>query len=94
VQSSSLLAVRLHRLNFYVVPWKLIPKLQTFSECIQETPMVRSRRLFLPKKPLRPSCELPLVADVLSSIAHFDATPELPSLFTFAKLKPGQSWSC
>ena len=39
------------------------------------------RRLFLPKKPLRPSCELSLVADVLSSIAQFDAAPELPSLF-------------
>jgi hypothetical protein len=40
VQSSSLLTVRLHRLNFYVVLRKLIPKLQTFSKCIQETPMV------------------------------------------------------
>jgi hypothetical protein len=41
VQSSSSLAVRRHRLNFYVVLRKLIPKLQTFSQGIQETPMVR-----------------------------------------------------
>jgi hypothetical protein len=41
VQSNTLLTVRLHRLNFYVVPRKLIPKLQAFSQCIQETPMVR-----------------------------------------------------
>jgi hypothetical protein len=41
VQSSSLLTVRLHRLYFYVVPRKLIPKLQAFSKSIQETPMVR-----------------------------------------------------
>ena len=41
VQSSSLLAVRLHRLNFYVVLRKLIPKLQAFSKSIQETPVVR-----------------------------------------------------
>jgi hypothetical protein len=41
VQSSSLLAVRLHRLNFYVVLRKLIPKLQTFPKSIQETLMVR-----------------------------------------------------
>ena len=39
MQSSSLLAVRL--LNFYVVPRKLIPKLQACSQCIQETSMVR-----------------------------------------------------
>jgi hypothetical protein len=32
---------RLHRLNLYVVLRKLIPKLQAFSKCIQETPMVR-----------------------------------------------------
>jgi hypothetical protein len=41
VQSSSLLTVRLHRLNFYVVLWKLIPKLQPFSQCIQKAPMTR-----------------------------------------------------
>jgi hypothetical protein len=41
VQSSSLLTVRLHRLYFYVVPRKLIPKLESFSKSIQETPMVR-----------------------------------------------------
>jgi hypothetical protein len=41
VQSSSLLIVRLHRLNFYVVLRKLIPKLQAFSQSIQETSMVR-----------------------------------------------------
>ena len=39
MQSSSLLTVRL--LNFYVVPRKLIPKLQACSQCIQETSMVR-----------------------------------------------------
>jgi hypothetical protein len=31
----------LHRLNFYVVPRKLIPKLQAFSKSIQEASMVR-----------------------------------------------------
>ena len=36
-----MLTVRLHRLDFYVVLRKLIPKLQAFSKCIQETPMVR-----------------------------------------------------
>jgi hypothetical protein len=41
VQSSSLLTVRLHRLDFYVVLRKLIAELQAFSQCIQETPMVR-----------------------------------------------------
>ena len=41
MQSSSLLTVRLHRLNFYVVLRKLIPKLQAFSKRIQETSMVR-----------------------------------------------------
>ena len=41
MQSSSLLTVRLHRLNFYVVLRKLIPKLQAFSKSIQETSMVR-----------------------------------------------------
>ena len=41
MQRNSLLTLRLHRLNFYVVLRKLIPKLQTFSQCIQETPMVR-----------------------------------------------------
>ena len=32
---------RLHRLHFYVVLGKLIPKLQALPECIQEAPMVR-----------------------------------------------------
>ena len=41
MQSNSLLTVRLHRLNFYVVLRKLIAKLQAFSQCIQETSMVR-----------------------------------------------------
>src|SRR5215831_18343761 len=41
VQNSSLGTGRLHRLNFYVVLRKLIPKLQAFSKCIQETSMVR-----------------------------------------------------
>jgi hypothetical protein len=41
VQSCSLLTVRLHRLNFYVVLRKLIPKLQTFPKSIHETLMVR-----------------------------------------------------
>ena len=41
VQSSSLLTVRLHRLDFYVVLRKLIAKLQAFPQCIQETSMVR-----------------------------------------------------
>jgi hypothetical protein len=41
VQSSSLLTVRLHRLDFYVVLRVLIAELQAFSQCIQETPMVR-----------------------------------------------------
>jgi hypothetical protein len=41
VQSSSLLIVRLHRLDFYVVLRKLIAELQAFSQCIQETSMVR-----------------------------------------------------
>jgi hypothetical protein len=36
-----LLTIRLHRLNFYVVVRKLIAELQAFSQCIQETPMVR-----------------------------------------------------
>jgi hypothetical protein len=37
VQSISLLTVRLHRLDFYVVLRKLIAELQAFSQCIQET---------------------------------------------------------
>ena len=37
----SLLTARLHRLDFYVVLRKLIAKLHTFSQCVQETPMVR-----------------------------------------------------
>jgi hypothetical protein len=41
MQSSSLQTIRLLRLNFYVVLRKLIPKLQAFSQCIQETSMVR-----------------------------------------------------
>jgi hypothetical protein len=41
VQRNSLLTLRLHRLNFYVVLRKLIPKLQTFPKSIQETLMVR-----------------------------------------------------
>ena len=41
VQRNSLLTVRLHRLDFYVVLRKLIAKQQTFSQCVQETPMVR-----------------------------------------------------
>jgi hypothetical protein len=44
VQRNSLLTLRLHRLNFlnfYVVLWKPIPKLQTFPKSIQETLMVR-----------------------------------------------------
>ena len=40
MQSSCLLTVRLHRLNFHVVLRKLIPKLQAFSKRIQETSMV------------------------------------------------------
>jgi hypothetical protein len=40
VQSRSLVRARLHRLNFYVVLRKLIAKLQTFSQSIQETTMV------------------------------------------------------
>jgi hypothetical protein len=40
VQRISLTA-RQHRLNFYVVLRKLIPKLQAFSQSIQETSMVR-----------------------------------------------------
>ena len=36
-----MLTVRLHRLDLYVVQRKLIAKLQTFSQCVQETPMVR-----------------------------------------------------
>ena len=40
VQRISLTA-RQHRLNFYVVLRKLIPKLQALSKCIQETSMVR-----------------------------------------------------
>ena len=41
MQSNSLLTARLHRLHFYVVLRKLIAELQAFSQCIQETPMVR-----------------------------------------------------
>ncbi len=41
VQSSSLVTVRLHRLHFYVVLRKLIPKLQAFSQCIHEASMAR-----------------------------------------------------
>ena len=41
MKTSSLPTVRLHRLDFYVVLRKLIPKLQAFSQCIQETSMVR-----------------------------------------------------
>jgi hypothetical protein len=36
-----LLTARLHRLDFHVVLRKLIAELQAFSQCIQETPMVR-----------------------------------------------------
>jgi hypothetical protein len=41
VQTSSLPNVRLHRLNFDIVLRKLIPKLQAFSKCIQESSMVQ-----------------------------------------------------
>jgi hypothetical protein len=41
VQSSSLLTFRRHQLHFYVVPRKLIPKLQASSQGIQKTSMVR-----------------------------------------------------
>ena len=41
MQSSSLPAFDRHRLDFYVVLRKLIPKLQAFSQRIQETSMVR-----------------------------------------------------
>jgi len=41
VESSSLMTVRFHRLNFYVVLRKLIPKLQAFSKRVQEASMVR-----------------------------------------------------
>ena len=41
MQRNSLLTARLHRLDFYVVLRKLIAELQAFSQCIQETPMVR-----------------------------------------------------
>ena len=40
-KNCSLLIVRLHRLNFYIVLRKLITKLQAFSQRIQETSMVR-----------------------------------------------------
>ena len=40
-QNCSLLIVRRRRSHFYVVLRKLIPKLQAFSQSIQETPMVR-----------------------------------------------------
>ena len=36
-----MLTARLHRLDFYVMLRKLIAELQAFSQCIQETPMVR-----------------------------------------------------
>ena len=36
-----MLTARLHRLDFYVVLRKLIAELQAYSQCIQETPMVR-----------------------------------------------------
>ena len=36
-----MLTARLHRLDFYVGLRKLIAELQAFSQCIQETPMVR-----------------------------------------------------
>ena len=35
------MTVRLHRLHFYVVLRKLIPKLQAFSQCIHEASMAR-----------------------------------------------------
>jgi hypothetical protein len=41
MRSSFLLTVRLHRLNFYVALGKLIAELQGFSQCNQETPMMR-----------------------------------------------------
>ena len=41
MQRNSLLTLRLHRLNFYVVLRKLIPKLQAFPKSIQKTPMMR-----------------------------------------------------
>ena len=41
MQRNSLLTARLHRLDFYVVLRKLIAELQAFSQCIQETSMVR-----------------------------------------------------
>ncbi len=41
VQSSSAPTSLMHRVDFDVVLRKLIPKLQAFSKCIQETPMVR-----------------------------------------------------
>ena len=41
MQSSSLLTVRLHRLNFYFVLWKLIFESQALSQRIHETSMLR-----------------------------------------------------
>ena len=40
IESVESFTAHLHRLNFYVVPRKLIPKLQAFSQRIQETPIV------------------------------------------------------
>ena len=39
--NSCFFTVRLQGSDFYLVLRKLIPKLQAFSKCIQETPMVR-----------------------------------------------------
>jgi hypothetical protein len=41
VQRNSLLTVRLHRLDFYVVLRKLIAELQAFPKSIQKASMVR-----------------------------------------------------
>ena len=41
VQSSSAPTSLMHRVDFYVVLRKLIAELQAFSQCIQETSMVR-----------------------------------------------------
>ena len=84
VESSSLLTVRLHRLNFYVVLRKLIPKLQAFSKSIQETPMVRFySSIYSDDKMLirQMSCDSAFHGFPTKSLPHIERRPNASASF-------------
>ena len=83
MQSGSFLTARSHRLNFYAVLRKLIPKLQAVSQGIHKTSMVR------PDSPIDPndvvlirrqmSCD-----DVFHELPHYAAAIERRLTFSAA----------